>query len=591
VLLENVKSIINISFFISCLTAFVWLSGIAIYYSINNSELAVPFYLHYILGGILFIGPAVYFMTASILRINKEKRNIIIANFVIMLILYILSQNENWLLIGETTYFWGRCPIYGRLSYLIIPAFSIMMIASLAHLYFAFRRKKESAEKNQLRLLTISLFIASFGSMDFIPCYGIEIYPAGYIFILAFIAMQTYSIIKYSEVKSALIVQNTPNGVIIIDRNGFVTIINPNVDKHLGFNFSNYLGKKIFNINSTNEDEKLEINILVKLFEKFISSSENILDEVSYFPLSKKYLSLRSAKINDRFSDVLDIEMILIDITKEKILEGELREYQENLENLVKIRTGELRDSHEKLKKAYEELKTIDQLKNNIISNVSHELRTPLTVIKSSLELLKDIVSLDNNAKQVIDTAEQAVIKQNYVIQNLTEAAYIEDEKISLNVSEFDLSDLIIETCDKFRLNPLTKKNGIIINYDIESNLPTIKSDYKKLELILDNLIINAIKYNKYGGDVTVTAKKLLGLEEIELCVSDTGIGIAKENLDKIFDQLFQIDSSANRKFPGTGMGLFIVKELAKILGGEIKVESIVGEGSKFYLIIPINIS
>lgn len=590
-LLENVKSIINISFFISCLTAFVWLSGIAIYYSINNSELAVPFYLHYILGGILFIGPAVYFMTASILRINKEKRNIIIANFAIMLILYILSQNENWLLIGETTYFWGRCPIYGRLSYLIIPAFSIMMIASLAHLYFAFRRKKESAEKNQLRLLTISLFIASFGSMDFIPCYGIEIYPAGYIFILAFIAMQTYSIIKYSEVKSALIVQNTPNGVIIIDRNGFVTIINPNVDKHLGFNFSNYLGKKIFNINSTNEDEKLEINILVKLFEKFISSSENILDEVSYFPLSKKYLSLRSAKINDRFSDVLDIEMILIDITKEKILEGELREYQENLENLVKIRTGELRDSHEKLKKAYEELKTIDQLKNNIISNVSHELRTPLTVIKSSLELLKDIVSLDNNAKQVIDTAEQAVIKQNYVIQNLTEAAYIEDEKISLNVSEFDLSDLIIETCDKFRLNPLTKKNGIIINYDIESNLPTIKSDYKKLELILDNLIINAIKYNKYGGDVTVTAKKLLGLEEIELCVSDTGIGIAKENLDKIFDQLFQIDSSANRKFPGTGMGLFIVKELAKILGGEIKVESIVGEGSKFYLIIPINIS
>ncbi len=590
-LLENVKSIINISFFISCLTAFVWLSGIAIYYSINNSELAVPFYLHYILGGILFIGPAVYFMTASILRINKEKRNIIIANFVIMLILYILSQNENWLITGETTYFWGRCPIYGRLSYLIIPAFSIMMIASLAHLYFAFRRKKESAEKNQLRLLTISLFIASFGSMDFIPCYGIEIYPAGYIFILAFIAMQTYSIIKYSEVKSALIVQNTPNGVIIIDRNGFVTIINPNVDKHLGFNFSNYLGKKIFNINSTNEDEKLEINILVKLFEKFISSSENILDEVSYFPLSKKYLSLRSAKINDRFSDVLDIEMILIDITKEKILEGELREYQENLENLVKIRTGELRDSHEKLKKAYEELKTIDQLKNNIISNVSHELRTPLTVIKSSLELLKDIVSLDNNAKQVIDTAEQAVIKQNYVIQNLTEAAYIEDEKISLNVSEFDLSDLIIETCDKFRLNPLTKKNGIIINYDIESNLPTIKSDYKKLELILDNLIINAIKYNKYGGDVTVTAKKLLGLEEIELCVSDTGIGIAKENLDKIFDQLFQIDSSANRKFPGTGMGLFIVKELAKILGGEIKVESIVGEGSKFYLIIPINIS
>lgn len=111
------------------------------------------------------------------------------------------------------------------------------------------------------------------------------------------------------------------------------------------------------------------------------------------------------------------------------------------------------------------------------------------------------------------------------------------------------------------------------------------------MELILDNLIINAIKYNKYGGDITVTAKKLLGLEEIELCVSDTGIGIAKENLDKIFTPLQQVDSSANRKFSGTGMGLFIVKEFAKILGGEIKVESIVGDGSKFSLILPIDIS
>ena len=135
------------------------------------------------------------------------------------------------------------------------------------------------------------------------------------------------------------------------------------------------------------------------------------------------------------------------------------------------------------------------------------------------------------------------------------------------------------------------KKNEIKINYDIERNLPTIKSDYKKLELILDNLIINAIKYNKYGGDVTVTAKKLLGLDEIELCVSDTGIGIAKENLDKIFTPLQQVDSSANRRFPGIGMGLYIVKEFAKILGCVIKVESIVDEGSKFYLIIPINIS
>ena len=591
VLLENVKSIINISFFISCLTAFVWLSGMALLYSTKNSEFSTSFYLRYTLAGVVFIGPSVYFMTASILRINREKRNIIIANFAIMLILYILSQNENWLITGVKTYFWGRYTLYGKLSYLIIPAFIVMMVASLTHLYLAFKNKKESAEKNQFRLQTIALFIAFLGAVDFIPCFGIEIYPVGYIFILAFIAIQTYSIVNYGEVKSALIVQNTPNGVIIIDRNGFVSIINPNVDNFLGFNFSKYLGRKIFDINATNKDEKLEINIIVNLFRQFVSSPAITSDEVIYFPLSGKYVNIRSSKINDRFGEVLDIEMVLIDITKQKILEDELREYQENLEDLVKIRTKELIESHEKLEKAYEELKTIDQLKNNIISNVSHELRTPLTVIKSSLKLLKELVSLDNNAKQIIDAAEQAVITQSYVIQNLTEAAYLENEKVSLNISEFDLSDLIIETCDKFKSNPLTTKNEITINYDIQKNIPTIKSDYKKLELILDNLITNAIKYNKPNGVVTITAKKLLDLEVIEICVSDTGIGISKDNLDKIFDQLYQIDSSANRKFPGIGMGLFIVKEFTKILGGKIKVESIVGEGSKFYLIIPISIS
>lgn len=147
VLIENVKSTVNISFFISCLSVFVWLSGIALFYSTKNSELSIYFYLRYTFPGILGIGPSVYFLTTSILRVNKERKIIIIANYIIMLILCLLSFKENWLIIGEKTYFWGRYLLYGQLSYFILPAFFTMMIMSFVYLYLAVRKENESTEK------------------------------------------------------------------------------------------------------------------------------------------------------------------------------------------------------------------------------------------------------------------------------------------------------------------------------------------------------------------------------------------------------------------------------------------------------------
>lgn len=432
------------------------------------------------------------------------------------------------------------------------------------------------------------MLVAFIATIDFIPCYGIEIYPAGYLFILTFVIIQAYSIIKYSKIKLATLIQNSPDGVLVMNRRGNITIINPNVDKFLGFDFSRYFERKIFEIDAENNEEREEVSILSKFFEHSLSSPGNIADKVVYFPLSRKYINLTSAKIKDIFADIVNILIVLTDITKQKILEEELREYQENLMQLVKERTKELKESQEKLKKAYEELKTVDQLKSNIISNVSHELRTPLTIIKSSLELLKELGHIDDDTKKVIELADQAVINQSHVIQNLTVAASLENERISLNITEIDLSDLILQVCNKFKLNSMTKKKEITIKCDIKKSPLPIISDSKKIELILHNLIINAIEYSNTGGKVTITAKKLPELEAVEICISDTGIGISEDKLDKIFDRLYQIDSSANRRFSGVGMGLFVVKELTRILSGEIRVESKVNEGSKFYLTLPI---
>jgi signal transduction histidine kinase len=244
---------------------------------------------------------------------------------------------------------------------------------------------------------------------------------------------------------------------------------------------------------------------------------------------------------------------------------------------------NELKESHENLRKAYTELKSLDELKTNIISNVSHELRTPITIAKGALEVIKDEEE-DEKRKRLIDVALDALMRQNMVVGDLLDAARIEKHKYRLKLEPFEPDQVILPLVGEFKA--LAQKKKIVVEVEISKGIPRVLADYKELAHILRNLLSNALKFTDDGGRVAVLAKKTKNM--IQVCVRDTGIGIAKEHQKRVFDRLYQVDSSMTRRYGGTGLGLAIAKEIVEAHGGKITVESKLGRGSRFCFTLPM---
>ncbi len=242
----------------------------------------------------------------------------------------------------------------------------------------------------------------------------------------------------------------------------------------------------------------------------------------------------------------------------------------------------ERRRAEEALQKAYEELKTVDELKDNIISNVSHELRTPITIVKGAIEIAVDEEDPEER-NMILNTARGALIRQDSIIEDLIEATKMKKRK-KLELEPVDVAGAI--TIVGGEVKSTLTKNKVNMKIDMKEDLPEVRADYKELAHVLRNLVDNAIKFNKEGGEVIVRAGEKNGM--VEVCVSDTGIGIPEDEFDKIFEYFYQLDSSPTRSYSGTGMGLAIAKEVVEAHGGEITVESELDKGSRFCFTVPI---
>jgi len=227
------------------------------------------------------------------------------------------------------------------------------------------------------------------------------------------------------------------------------------------------------------------------------------------------------------------------------------------------------------------EIKIIDEMKNNIISNISHELRTPITIMRGFIEVAMGEKDL-NKRNEYLSKAINAIDRQNRMVQDLIETAMGEIKNLDLVFGNVDFKD-ILETSLK-DVEPKAKLSDISIKTELEKNL-YVKADQQQLTYVLTKLMDNAIKFTENGGKLEVLAKHKDGF--VEVCVKDTGIGISKENLNKIFDKFFQVDATTTRKYSGSGVGLTISKNIIEKHGGNIWVESEVGKGTTFFFTIP----
>jgi two-component system phosphate regulon sensor histidine kinase PhoR len=225
-------------------------------------------------------------------------------------------------------------------------------------------------------------------------------------------------------------------------------------------------------------------------------------------------------------------------------------------------------------------IKRTERIKKDFIVNASHELRTPLTAIQGAVEMLDEDAAGPHRA--VVDILKRQVERLRNIVEDLLDLAVIEDRAVPLDLAEVDVRALAEKAMEGFA--DRMKEKGIASGVSAPPDLPRIQADPDLLDQILVNLIDNAVKYTDAGRvDVLLSAEP----GEVRLAVRDTGIGIAAEHLDRIFERFYVVDKSRSRRSGGTGLGLSIVKHIAERHGGRVTVESAPGKGSTFTIVIP----
>jgi len=235
--------------------------------------------------------------------------------------------------------------------------------------------------------------------------------------------------------------------------------------------------------------------------------------------------------------------------------------------------------------KAAAQLKKIreaEQLKAQLLANISHELRTPLNVILGYSELLLDEQSnpLPAHVHQMIETIYRHGHALGFLINNFLNLAKIESEVATTALDKIHIADFCEEMQELMRI--LLRGKSVVFSWQVDPFFPLVWADPQKLVLILRNLLSNAAKFTE-RGEITVCAA-FTGSDDIALLVKDTGVGITPENHGSIFEVFQQVDSSMTRRFGGTGIGLALSRKLARLMGGEITVESMLGAGATFTL-------
>lgn len=261
--------------------------------------------------------------------------------------------------------------------------------------------------------------------------------------------------------------------------------------------------------------------------------------------------------------------------------EAELRQSRNDLERRVAERTAELAVARDQALEA-------NRTKSAFLANMSHELRTPLNAVIGYSEMLADdakeggYMSIAPDLKK-IKTAGMHLLN---LINEVLDLAKIEAGKVSISVDEFDIADLIEEAAGAVR--PLMNSDTTL-QVHCEAGLGLMSSDEMKLRQALMNLLSNACKFTEKGTiDVIAGRIERDGVCWIKIAVIDTGIGIAPEQLSKLFSDFYQVDRSTTRKYGGTGLGLAISRRFCQMLGGDIVVESRLHLGSTFTILVPV---
>lgn len=338
--------------------------------------------------------------------------------------------------------------------------------------------------------------------------------------------------------------------------------------------------------------EELTMRFLEENLETMASGVNSALDYVKL----QNFLEETQAQAEELQTQHNELENLNAELEaqsqKLQASEEELRVQQEELQQTngeLEERSGLLEEKNLEIQKKAEELELTTRYKSEFLANMSHELRTPL----NSILLLSRLLAENDDKNLTSEQIEYATVIQSSgngllgLIDEILDLSKIEAGKMELDYVPVSVKEI----CDDMKglFAPVAREKGLDFSVAIGNGVPpVIETDKMRMEQILKNLVSNALKFTSQGS-VGITVKLQEGNDRM-LCfvVRDTGIGVAPEKQQHIFEAFQQADGSTKRKYGGTGLGLSISRELAKLLGGEISLTSVVNEGSEFTLFVPI---
>ncbi len=258
---------------------------------------------------------------------------------------------------------------------------------------------------------------------------------------------------------------------------------------------------------------------------------------------------------------------------------------------------GSMRDitqrkhAEEELKIAKEKAEESDRLKTTFLNNISHEIRTPLNVIQGYAGLLSNDYCDDENIKELAEPILRNSKQLLKIIKDILDVSIIESGKTSLNLSSLNLNTIVIETVNEQKINAETKNLELKIGSLLNENESVIITDEVKLKQVLNNIVLNGIKYS-LAGYVKIDLKRIGN--EVLFSIKDTGKGIDAKNFSIIFERFQRLEQESTSSYHsithgGTGLGLSISKEFLNLMGGKIWLDSKIGMGTTFYFTLPIN--
>lgn len=353
--------------------------------------------------------------------------------------------------------------------------------------------------------------------------------------------------IQQAKAKDEALLESIGEGMIATDREGKIIMMNKQAEDMLGESLKEVSGKYLSEVVTLQDDKGKAVDKSKDPLQSVLTTGRSTATSIYYASKNKPPFPVAltiSPVVSER--KIIGAIEIFRDMTKEK---------------------------------------EIDQMKNEFVSTVSHELRTPLAIIKEFVSLVLDGVSGDVNEKQkkFLTTAKNNIDRLARIINDLLDISKIEAGKIVLNRSFVDVKTLIEDVLETYRGHFESKKISLHSSFD--KKLPKVFVDRDKLIQIITNLIGNAAKFTPENGLVVVTT--VHKGQEMEFSVADTGTGIARENLSKVFGKFEQFGRAAGGGAKGTGLGLAISKGLVEMHGGRMWIESEFGKGTKFTFSLP----